>query len=259
MANILITGGGFAGVVAAERLAKTLGAEHQITLVARTSRFVFYPALVRLAFGKCEPDDVSFDLRGAMLDRRVRFVEATVARVEPRERKVTVTGGDFVGDLKYDYLIYALGRRLATEQVKGFFEHAHHLLSVESALKFSDAVMNFRVGRAVVGSCPRSPPGGPGFQHPVGRVGAQVQRRRDELPCGAGRRRLVPRLAPGSPGLRDRVRTRAPVRGVRQARARHRRQPRLPRRATGRRSPRAPRPPRAQRTRHRDRLAPQIR
>src|SRR5947209_11469650 len=154
MANVLILGGGFGGVVAAEALVKALAPEHQITLVSRKGRFTFYPALVRLAFGECEPEDISYDLRGAMLDRRVRFVEAEVARVDPRERKVLLAGGDFAGDLKYDYLIYALGRRLATEQVPGFFEHAHHLLSVESALRFCDAVMNFREGHAVIGSCP---------------------------------------------------------------------------------------------------------
>jgi sulfide:quinone oxidoreductase len=154
MANILILGGGFGGVVAAEQLAKSLDARHQITLVARKSRFVFYPALVRLAFGKCEPTDVTFDLCEAMLERRIRFIETEVARVDPHERKVTLTGSDFAGELKYDYLVYALGRRLATEQVPGFFEHAHHLLGVEAALKFGDAVMNFHSGRAVIGSCP---------------------------------------------------------------------------------------------------------
>ncbi len=44
--------------------------------------------LVRLAFGKCEPDDVSFDLRKTMLDRRVKFIEAEVAHIDPHERKV---------------------------------------------------------------------------------------------------------------------------------------------------------------------------
>jgi NADH dehydrogenase FAD-containing subunit len=52
MANVLILGGGFGGVVAAETLAKTLAPEHQITLVSRSRQFIFYPALVRLAFGK---------------------------------------------------------------------------------------------------------------------------------------------------------------------------------------------------------------
>lgn len=155
MAKVLILGGGFAGVVAAERLAKSLGREHEITLVSRSSRFVFYPALVRLAFGGCEPEDISYDLRGAMLDRRVRFVEATVARVDTQRREATLSGGDFTGALKYDYLVYALGRRLATERVPGFFEHAHHLLGVGAALKFGEAVRAFRGGgHAVLGSCP---------------------------------------------------------------------------------------------------------
>jgi sulfide:quinone oxidoreductase len=154
MANVLILGGGFGGVVAAERLAKTLGPGHQLTLVSRAPRFTFYPALVRLAFGRCEPDDVSFDLRTAMLGRSVRFVEATAARVDPSARKVTLTGGDIVGDIKYDYLLYALGRRLATERVPGFFEHAHHLLGVEAALRFGEAVRTFGGGRALLGSCP---------------------------------------------------------------------------------------------------------
>ena len=42
MANVLILGGGFGGVVAAERLAQQLSAEHHITLVSRSHNFVFY-------------------------------------------------------------------------------------------------------------------------------------------------------------------------------------------------------------------------
>jgi len=154
MANVLILGGGFGGVVAAEALAKTLAPEHQITLVSRKSRFTFYPALVRLAFGECETEDISYDLRDTMLDRRVRFIEAEVARVDPSECKVLLAGGDFAGNLKYDYLIYALGRRLTTEQVPGFFEHAHHILSVEAAQRFGEAARDFHTGHAVIGSCP---------------------------------------------------------------------------------------------------------
>ncbi len=84
----------------------------------------------------------------------MRFIEATVARVDPARRRVTLTGGDFTGELGYDYLVYALGRRLATERVPGFFEHAHHLLGVEAATRFGEAVRTFGGGHAVFGSCP---------------------------------------------------------------------------------------------------------
>jgi len=153
MAKVLILGGGFSGVVAAERLAEQLGDEHQITLVSRSRNFIFYPALVRLAFGKCEKKDVSFDLRHTMLNRRVNFVEAEVAHIDPFERKVNIAHGDVEGKLPFDYLIFALGRRLATERIKGFYEHAHHLLNVDKAIKFGKAIEQFHEGRAVFGQC----------------------------------------------------------------------------------------------------------
>ena len=153
MAKILILGGGFGGVVAAERLAEKLGEEHQITLVSRNRNFVFYPALVRLAFGKCQPADVSFDLRSTMLNRKVNFVEAEVARIDPDQRRVIIAHGEVEGNLSYDYLIFALGRRLATERISGFFENSHHLLNVDKALKFGKAVASFNRGYAVIGQC----------------------------------------------------------------------------------------------------------
>jgi sulfide:quinone oxidoreductase len=153
MAKILILGGGFAGVVAAERLAEQLGDEHQITLVSRSRQFIFYPALVRLAFGKCRRDDVSFDLRQSMLNRKINFIEAEVAHIDPFDRLVTIAHGEVEGKLAYDYLIFALGRRMATERIPGFYEHAHHLLNVDKAIKFGKAVNSLREGRAVFGQC----------------------------------------------------------------------------------------------------------
>lgn len=153
MAKVLILGGGFGGVVAADRLAQQLGDEHQITLVSRSRQFIFYPALVRLAFGKCTGKDVSFDLRHSMLNRRVNFVEAEVAHIDPFERRISIAHGQVEGKIPYDYLVFALGRRLATEKITGFYEHAHHLLNVDKAIKFGKAVEEFNQGRAVLGQC----------------------------------------------------------------------------------------------------------
>lgn len=154
MAKVLIVGGGFGGVVSAESLAKRLGNEHEITLVSRSRKFLFYPALVGLAFGQYRVEDISFDLREAMLDRRVRFVEGEVARINPHERHVTLAHGDLIGEIPYDFLILALGRRLATERVTGFFENADHLLGIDAAKKFGHAIRSFHQGHAVIGYCP---------------------------------------------------------------------------------------------------------
>ena len=156
MAKIVILGGGFGGVVAAQTLAKQLSGEHQITLISRSNRFLFYPALVRLAFGECQPEDISFDLRGSMLDRRINFIEAEVAYIAPDENRIVIAHGEVEGNIAFDYLIFALGRRLATERVVGFFEHGHHLLDLNKTLKFGEAVRTFREGRIVLGQCPGS-------------------------------------------------------------------------------------------------------
>lgn len=194
MAKVLILGGGFAGVVAAERLAKELNDEHQITLVSRSQGFVFYPALVRLAFGKCQREDVSFDLREAMLSRRVNFIEAEVARIDPEQRKVTIAHGEVEGQLPYDYLIFALGRRLATERITGFYEHAHHLLSVEKALSFGKAINEFHEGRAVIGQCP-----GARLPVPVYETAFALARLLDER--GERKRSRITIVSPDPPGL----------------------------------------------------------
>ncbi|HEX3252161.1 MAG TPA: FAD-dependent oxidoreductase [Pyrinomonadaceae bacterium] len=156
MAHVLILGGGFGGVVAAKALATTLGSEHKIKLISHNHRFVFSPALVRLALGECEIDDISFDLRKAMLSRRVQFLEAQVAPIDPYSHSVRTIHSTVEGDISYDYLIFAFGRRLATELAPGFFEHAHHLLTPESAIKFGEAIRQFSSGHVVLGWCPQS-------------------------------------------------------------------------------------------------------
>lgn len=154
MAHILILGGGFGGLIAAEKLVSEFGSNHQITLVSPNRNFVFYPALVQLAFGKFKPEDVSFDLRDKLVDLGVRFSEGRAIRLNKESRVVSVAKEDYSVDVVYDYLVIALGRRLEAEKIPGFFEFAHHLLDIEAALKFGEKVKHFRGGEIVVGMCP---------------------------------------------------------------------------------------------------------
>jgi len=154
MAKILILGGGFGGLVTAERLAASLDSTHEITLVAPSRKFTFYPALVRLAFGACEADDIQFDLAAKLKDLGIRFVEGALIRINAERRTAEIAGAQFNGEISYDYLVIAPGRRLATEKVPGFFDHAQHLLGVKAALKFGESVNDFREGTIIVGMCP---------------------------------------------------------------------------------------------------------
>ncbi|HEX6123958.1 MAG TPA: FAD-dependent oxidoreductase [Pyrinomonadaceae bacterium] len=154
MANILIIGGGFGGLVTAERLASTIDRSHQITLIAPNEKFTFYPALVHLAFGECSADDITFPLRPKLEEIDVRFVHAEMVRIHPARQSVEVSGEDVSGDVTYDHIVIAPGRRLATEKVPGFFEYADHLLGVGAAVRFGEKVRDFHEGTIVVGTCP---------------------------------------------------------------------------------------------------------
>src|SRR5262245_61165108 len=153
MANVLVLGGGFAGVVAAESLARRLGPEHRITLVSRHREFTFFPSLVRLAFGRLKLEDVFFDLAYAMRSQRVALTKDDVVDSVPEKRFVFVRRGRLEWRIAHDYLVFALGRRLAAERVPGFFEYAHHLLTVDAALRFGEAIKVFHGGHAVIGYC----------------------------------------------------------------------------------------------------------
>ncbi len=158
MANILIIGGGFGGLTTANSLAKSLGggSKHRITLVAPRDEFTFYPAFVRLAFGDCETDDITFDLTEKLDGSGVRFVQGEAVKLNTNLKRARVAGADFDGDISYDYLVIAAGRRLATEKVPGFFEHSHHLLGTKAALRFGEAVKNFERGHIVCGLAPEA-------------------------------------------------------------------------------------------------------
>jgi len=154
MANILIVGGGFGGLVAAERLAEGLGLDHEITLVSPRDKFTFYPGLVQLAFGEVHESDITFDLREKLKELGVRFVKGELTFLSPDRKRAEIAGPDISGEMAYDYLVLAPGRRLATEKIPGFFEHAHHLLGAGAAVKFAAAVRDFREGTIVLGLCP---------------------------------------------------------------------------------------------------------
>lgn len=156
MAHILILGGGFGGLIAAERLASSVGSAHEITLVSPKEHFTFYPALVQLAFGESVPDDVTFPLRSKLNELGVRFIQGEMIRVHSERQAAEIAGEDFSGDISYDYLIIATGRRLATEKVAGFFEHAHHLLGIKAAMRFGEALKEFKDGTILVGMCPEA-------------------------------------------------------------------------------------------------------
>ena len=154
MARILILGGGFAAVSAAETLADAIGNEDEIILVSKNSDFTLFPAIVPMIFGDFATDEIQFDLRPKLLERGIRFIQGEVHAINLASRTVEVSGDGIDSKIRFDYLLLAVGRRLSGEFIPGLFEHSHNIMSIEAALKFKEAISAFKNGSIVVGLAP---------------------------------------------------------------------------------------------------------
>ncbi|MEU8002164.1 FAD-dependent oxidoreductase [Catellatospora sp. NPDC049111] len=129
--EVVVIGGGYAGVMAANRLTKREGVT--VTLINPRAQFVERIRLHQLVGGS---DDALVDYQ-RILARGVRFVVDTVTLIDAPGRRVTTASG---GILAYDYLIYAVGSGSGEPSVPGAAEHAYPISTLEDALRLRPVV-----------------------------------------------------------------------------------------------------------------------
>ncbi|MEU3312030.1 FAD-dependent oxidoreductase [Streptomyces sp. NPDC006662] len=122
--DVLVIGGGYAGVMAANRL--TLREDVSVTLVNPRPDFVHRIRLHQLVGGT---DPALVDYR-EVLAGGVRLVVDAVTRIDVAGRRVELAGGGTAG---YDHLVYAVGSGSADAGVPGAAEHAYPLATFEEA------------------------------------------------------------------------------------------------------------------------------
>jgi NADH dehydrogenase FAD-containing subunit len=122
--DVVVIGGGYGGVMAANRL--TRGDDVTVTLINPRRTFVERIRLHQLVGGS---DDAVVDYR-EVLGERVRLVVDTVTRIDAAGRRVTLASGGTVG---YDYLIYAVGSGSADPGVPGAAEFTYPIATFEEA------------------------------------------------------------------------------------------------------------------------------
>jgi NADH:ubiquinone reductase (H+-translocating) len=104
MKQVVIVGGGFAGLQAAKTLGSRAGVE--VTLVDRHNHHVFQPLLYQVAMAQLSPADIAVPLR-AVVSRHanVRVYQGSVDIIRPSLHRVLTS----FGELGYDYLLVAPG------------------------------------------------------------------------------------------------------------------------------------------------------
>lgn len=102
--NVVIVGGGFAGI----RLAKSLSKDKRfhITLVDINNYHFFPPLLYQVATAFIEASNISYPFRRMFQNQEnIRFYMGALQKVNPEENTITTS----TGTLGYDYLVLAIG------------------------------------------------------------------------------------------------------------------------------------------------------
>ncbi len=139
--RVLVVGGGYAGVMAANRLHRSEDVE--VTLVNPRPDFVDRIRLHQHAAGTREAP-LPF---ARLLNDRARLVVDSVARIDANAHSVELESGRGIG---YDHLVYAVGSRPAVPYLPGVAEHAHPVASLEHAERLRAALQRTPASAPVV-------------------------------------------------------------------------------------------------------------
>lgn len=156
--QIVVLGGGSGGVVAATKLGRALGADHDIILIDRRADHVYMPAFLFVMVGQRRPEDITRKLK-RLEKRNIRVLQAEILGIDPGRQQVVLESTA----IPYDYLIVSLGLEVRPDLLPGFNEGAQHSWEMDAAVRLRSTLDSFREGRVLVGipqgpyRCPPAP------------------------------------------------------------------------------------------------------
>jgi len=128
--HVLVLGGNFAGLGAAQKIRHYAGDAVRITVIDRKSRLLYVPNIPLEVFENRNPaENLFMDIVGPLAADDIGFIRAEVQAIDPIAQTVTWVPCERPGSASetqdYDYLVIALGNRLAFDRIEGFAEYGH--------------------------------------------------------------------------------------------------------------------------------------
>ncbi len=125
--HVLVLGGNFAGLGSAQKIREFCGEHVNITIVDRKDHLLFIPNIPADVFENKDPAiGQRMDLPPVLAQDHIEFIQGEVRGIDVDNHEVQFTPserpGAAPGRIQYDYLVVALGNRLAYEKIDGFAE-----------------------------------------------------------------------------------------------------------------------------------------
>ena len=155
LTQVIIIGGGFAGINAARSLRKR--SDLRVILVDRNNYHLFQPLLYQTALSMLAPQDIARPVRQILRGQRnAEFILGEVCGIDKERRTVELIGGR---QLQYDYLVLAPGAISTYFGNEDWARFAPSLKSVEDAVEIRGRLIRAcekAQESAILGATPRS-------------------------------------------------------------------------------------------------------
>jgi len=152
--RILILGAGFGGLTAANFLQKKLSslstsAEYQISIIDQKNYFMMGLVNLWILSGIRTLDDSKIDLN-RLRNKGIVYLNNKITEIDLASKAVKITGS-LTPEIKYDYLIIALGTEYAIDEVDGFLENGgFNLYDTEQVPKLREKLLSLEKGRVAI-------------------------------------------------------------------------------------------------------------
>lgn len=157
--EVLVLGGNFAGLAAAQKIREYAGDSVNITLIDRKDYLLFVPNIPSDVMENRDPElRQRMQLRPVLNDDDIDFIQARVEQVDIEAKTVafrpTERPGEELQTLSYDYLVLAMGAHLAYDRIEGFAEHGHTVSDLFHGQRLRKYLFNggYQGGPVAIGS-----------------------------------------------------------------------------------------------------------
>lgn len=144
MKQILILGGGFGGLAAANELRTHLPTDIKITIIDKKDYFMMDLVKLWIIKGTRQFETSKHPLV-TVTKKGIEFVNEQVTTINTQQKTVKTTTREF----SYDYLIIALGVELAPEKIPGLKANAMVLYDIEDVPMIRQKILQMKQGRIV--------------------------------------------------------------------------------------------------------------